>query len=71
MNRQGLISQEVSRAAQALMAQGASADEALLKSGADEPTVMGFLSEEFHVPLVDLEKRDPRGNSWRTSPPAS
>ncbi|MFB3891271.1 MAG: GspE/PulE family protein, partial [Phycisphaerae bacterium] len=64
MTRRGVISEEASRQADALIAQGLSVDEALLKQtqgagGLTEERLLRCLSEEFGVPMVELDQRPP------------
>jgi len=59
--RVGLLSEQAARDVEALSAAGAPLDEALLSAGGiEEEIVLRYLSEEFHVPYVDLETSPPR-----------
>jgi len=60
MKQRGALTEEAARQAEALIGQGHSVDEALLRAaGAAEGQLLECLSEEFGVPLVDLEQRPP------------
>jgi len=56
MQREGLLDEQAAQGVDALVAQGKPLDEALLSSrGLPEDRLLRYLSEEFHVPCVDLD----------------
>ncbi|MBM4016945.1 MAG: type II/IV secretion system protein [Planctomycetes bacterium] len=60
MRAGGLLDEQAARRVESLVAQGKPLDEALLAaSGLPEDQLLRFLSEEFHVPYVDLEQHPP------------
>ena len=60
MTQEGLLDDEAVRRVEALTAEGAPLDEALLSAaGLPEDQVLRYLAEEFHVPYVDLEAHPP------------
>jgi len=60
MLREGILDERTARRVEALTAEGMSLDEALLSAGGlQEEKMLRYLSEEFHVPYVDLETCPP------------
>ena len=60
MQGEGLLDEQAARDVEALVSQGKSLDEALLTADdVPEERLLRFLSEEFHVPYVDLDIRPP------------
>jgi len=60
MQREGLLDEQAARGAEALVADGKPLEDALLSaSGLTEERLLGYLSDEFHVPRVDLETVQP------------
>jgi len=60
MRESGLLDEPGAKRVEGLVAEGRPLDEALLAaSGLPEDKVLRFLSEEFHVPYVDLEQHPP------------
>ena len=60
MRESGLLDEPGAKRVEGLVAEGRPLDEALLAaSGLPEDKVLRFLSEEFHVPYVDLEEHPP------------
>jgi general secretion pathway protein E len=60
LRQQGLVSPEACQKVQALISQGISVDEALIKAGgASEEQLLTALGKEFGLPLVDLEQHPP------------
>jgi hypothetical protein len=56
MQREGLLDEQAAQGVDALVAQGKPLDEALLSSsGLPEDRLLRYLSEEFHIPCVDLD----------------
>jgi general secretion pathway protein E/type IV pilus assembly protein PilB len=60
MQQAGLLDEPAARRVEGLVAEGKPLDEALLAAGGlPEDQVLRYLSEEFHVPYVDLEQHPP------------
>ncbi len=60
MRQEDLLDEQAARAVEALLAEGTSLDEALSSaSGLPEERLLGYLSDEFHVPRADLEAFQP------------
>ncbi len=60
MLREGLLTEQAATDVEALAAAGRPLDEALLSaSGLEEEKLLRYLSQEFHVPYVDLEASPP------------
>jgi len=61
MRETGLLDEPSARRVQGLVAEGRPLDEALLAAGGlPEDQLLRYLSEEFHVPYVDLEQHPPQ-----------
>jgi general secretion pathway protein E/type IV pilus assembly protein PilB len=61
MRETGLLDEPSARRVQGLVAEGRPLDEALLAAGGlPEDRLLRYLSEEFHVPYVDLEQHPPQ-----------
>ncbi|MGB2819498.1 MAG: GspE/PulE family protein [Phycisphaerae bacterium] len=62
MRQEGLLTEQAAREVETLAAAGSPLDEALLSaSGLEEEVLLRYLSQEFHVPYVDLEASPPDG----------
>jgi len=60
MLREGVLDEQTVRRVEVLAAEGTPLDEALLSAGGlQEEKLLRYLSEEFHVPYVDLETCPP------------
>jgi general secretion pathway protein E/type IV pilus assembly protein PilB len=60
LKQRGVITEDAARQTDALIVQGVSVDEALAKAGGvAEEKLLRCLSEEFGVPMVDLEQHPP------------
>jgi len=60
MLREGILDEQTVRRVEVLAAEGTPLDEALLSAGGlQEEKLLRYLSEEFHVPYVDLESCPP------------
>jgi len=60
MQREGLLDEQAARGVETLVADGKPLEEALLSAGGlTEERLLGYLSDEFHVPRVDLETVQP------------
>jgi general secretion pathway protein E len=59
LRRRGVLTEEAARQAEALLAGGCPPDEAFVKAGGAEAEILAALSEEFHIPMADLDQRAP------------
>ena len=61
MRETGLLDEQAARRVETLVTEGKPLDEALLAAGGlPEDQLLRYLSEEFHVALVDLEEHPPK-----------